>query len=131
MKHRWFTIRPATSIALVLCLLSSSGCAGWRTVSREELVREVRGYHPTKVRVSLADSTLEVRDPAVRADSLVGTAKHWGAVKPVSFALARVDSAEVPGNLRKPALLLAIPMAALMIAAVVSVIAQDPVYEPQ
>src|SRR5215204_689161 len=95
-------IRTGAALScLLLSMLLSSGCAGWRTVSKEEMVREVLGYRPTKVRVISPDSTLEIRDPGIRADSLVGTASRRDRKEPVSLALAEIDSAAVPGNHRK------------------------------
>ena len=114
--------RRTTALAIALCLALSSGCAGWRTVSREEMVREVRGYRPSKIRLVYPDSTVEVRDPAIRADSLMGTVKRWGAMKPIAVSLADVDRAEVPGNLRKPARWFGVPVMALMAATIVLVL---------
>ena len=118
---------PIRSVSLfaVACLTLSSGCAGWRTVSREEMVREVRGYHPTSVRLLYPDSTLEVRDPSVRGDSLMGTARKWGATRPVTIALTSVDSASIRGTIRKPAKFLAIPLAVVTLAVVVVSLTDD------
>ena len=117
--------RGVIAWATIVCLALSSGCAGWRTVSREEMVREVHGYHPTSVRLLYADSTLEVRDPSVRGDSLVGTAWRWGSTKPVSIALTSVDSASVRGTVRKPAMFLAIPIAAFTLVAVITALTDE------
>ncbi|HET9252228.1 MAG TPA: hypothetical protein VFP58_08935 [Candidatus Eisenbacteria bacterium] len=89
-----YLCRPIVS-TLMTSLLLSSGCAGWRTVSRDELVRDVRDDRPKKVRVFYPDSTLEMSNPVVRADSLVGKAKVRGAKKPIAIPLAAVDSAAV------------------------------------
>jgi len=113
---------------LVLTLVNASGCAGWRTVSREDLSREVRGYRPSKVRVFQADSVLEVRDPSIRADSLVGKRDRTRA--PVTLSLAAVDSAAVQGNTRSRALWVGVPIVVFM-AAWVIVMLPDPVSLPE
>jgi hypothetical protein len=120
-------IRTGAALScLLLSMLLSSGCAGWRTVSKEEMVREVLGYRPTKVRVISPDSTLEIRDPGIRADSLVGTASRRDRREPVSLALAEIDSAAVPGNHRKITRILAVPVAAAFIAAALALLSDMP-----
>ena len=97
-------------------------------MSREDLSREVRGYRPSKVRVFQADSVLEVRDPSIRADSLVGKGDRTRA--PITLSLAAVDSGAVQGNTRSRALWVGVPIVAFM-AAWVIVMLPDPVSLPE
>ena len=89
------SLRRPIVFLLIVSLMFSSGCSGWRTVSRDEMVRDVRGHKTAKVRVLYPDSTLEISNPSVRTDSLVGTAKLRGARRPISIPLAEVDSVAV------------------------------------
>lgn len=125
-------LHRAIVLATIVCLLLPSGCAGWRTVSREEMMREVRGYHPTSVRLLYPDSTLEVRDPSVRGDSLAGVARKGAQLAPFRIALTDVDSASVRKTIRKPAIFLAIPLAVVTLAVVVVSLTHDgdPVFTP-
>jgi hypothetical protein len=48
---------------------------------------------------------------------------------PISLAVAGVDSAAVPRRARMPSLLIAVPMAALMVAIVVAIVADEGEFE--
>ena len=64
------------SVVVVVLLLAASGCTGWHAdpgVSPTAVIAE----HPSRVRLELSSGRqVELRDPAVRGDTVVGWAGH-------------------------------------------------------
>ena len=78
-------------IACLLLLLYLPACTSWQ-VGTPAPAEFVEREHPQKVRVTRTDgATLELKAPAVREDSLVGTV---GQDSTVSLALSEVRSVE-------------------------------------
>lgn len=98
--------RPYRWIALLCLVVYLPACARWKptTIAPRTLVEE---DHPSKVRVVRTDgTTVEVRGPVIRSDSIVtsepcdrvvtpdGTIQC--AVQPPAVALSEAESVEVP-----------------------------------
>src|SRR5262245_31323530 len=66
--------RALILLAAIGFALAMGGCAGWTKQAASPEVLLQQGKHPHKMRVTLVDgSRLEIQDPAIRGDSLVGS----------------------------------------------------------
>jgi hypothetical protein len=88
--------RRVASIRLVLLFLVTNGisaCAGWHTVKgppAEFIARE----KPGSLRATTAESTVVIRRPFIRQDSIVGAWKGPGPALPVALRLSEIQKLE-------------------------------------
>ena len=73
MSHRRFTRSQA--VALAALVLQAGGSTGWHTVPGVSPAELIEQRHPTRLRVELlSGGRVELRDPVLRGDSLIGLA---------------------------------------------------------
>jgi hypothetical protein len=80
---------------LVLAAGLMNGCASWRYIPNERAASTIKATNPTRVRFTLSDSTVEVVNPSIVNDSLVGTVQRGDVEQKASFALNSLDSLSV------------------------------------
>lgn len=75
------------------------GCAAtWQPIRNDRIAEVVNRSQPDRARVVTAGAILEIRYPAVRADTLRGTVKADHDRKPVQVPLDSVDSLSLYRN---------------------------------
>jgi hypothetical protein len=112
---------------LVLAAGIMNGCAAWRYVPNERAATTIRETRPTRVRFAIGDSTVEVSNPSIVRDSLVGTVPRDDVKQKTSFALTSLDSLSVRSKSRRAAWIVAGVWATFVAAALVSIPDPPPV----
>ena len=106
---------------LVLAAGLMNGCAAWRYIPNERAATTIRETRPTRVRFAIGDSTVEVSNPSIVRDSLVGIVKRDDVKQKTSFALASLDSLSVRSKSRTAAWIVAGAWATFVAAALISI----------
>lgn len=115
------TLRPL--VALLCVSLLAPGCAAWREVRRTTPTQYLTEHHPKRVRLTLQDSSLVLRNPRASADSIAGIPERDEVVgMPLSIPESQVRALAIRGPSTWPMWVAGGTAAAL----VVMLIAQGP-----
>jgi len=98
-----------------------NGCAAWRHIPNERAATTISETKPTRVRFTFGDSTIEVSNPSIVRDSLVGTVKRGDVKQKTSFALTHLDSLSARSKSRTAAWIVGGVWATFVAAALISI----------
>jgi hypothetical protein len=104
-----------------------NGCAAWRYIPTERAATIIRETKPTRVRFAIGDSTVEVSNPSIVRDSLVGTVKRGDVKQKTSFALTSLDSLSVRSKSHTAGWIIVGAWATFVAAALISIPDPPPV----
>jgi hypothetical protein len=79
-----------------LTLAVISGCSSWRTIHEESPEAYIDRAKPSRVRVSVAESTIVLTRPSVLGDSVVGAPKGSAVRARVAIAASEIRKVEGP-----------------------------------
>ena len=116
----------AATFALTFLL---NGCAGWHTVkgpSAEYIARE----KPEAVRLTLAESTLVLRLPSVRADSILGVSRTTKPPQMLAVPASDVRRLETLGPPKSAKIMLGTISAAALAIVIAAMIFSSPQTNP-
>jgi len=90
-----YHFRTVRVVAVAIALLVSEGCATWKGISRDEMVKTVPRERPAVIRVVQNGSVVQVSTPRIDGDSLRGTVHADRVSKDVAFDLSSIVGIQV------------------------------------
>jgi len=91
-------LRRSRASAISALFLTLAGCSSWHTIESESPAAYIARAKPSRVRLSVAESTLVMGHPAVSGDSIVGTLSASRPREKVAVPASDIGKLEGPSS---------------------------------